>query len=95
MNIRPTGDYIVISPIEESETTASGIILPEAAKEKPERGTVMAVGPGRILSSGQRAPMDVAVGQTVIFKKYAPDEFKIAGDTVYVVEASDVIAVIE
>lgn len=95
MNIRPTGDHVVIAPIEENETTASGIILPDTAKEKPERGTVLAVGPGRVLPSGERAPMDVAVGNRVIFKKYAPDEFKISGDTVYVVEATDIIAVVE
>jgi len=95
MNIHPTGDHIVILPIQEQETTAAGIFVPDAAKDQPERGTVLAVGPGRILSSGNRALMDVQVGNTVLFKKYAPDEFTIDGDKVFVVRAEDVIAIIE
>lgn len=85
----------MIAPIQESETTASGLFIPEAAKEKSVRGTVVAVGPGRVLSSGSRAPMDVQVGNTVLFKTYAPDECTIDGTIVYVVGASDVLAVIE
>lgn len=84
----------MVAPIEETET-ASGIILPEAAKEKPQRGTVLAVGPGRVLQGGERAPMDVKEGEKVIFKSYAPDEFKIAGETVFVLEDTDIIAVID
>lgn len=95
MNIRPVGDHIVVSLIEENDTTASGIILPDAAKEKPERGRVVAVGPGRQLDNGGRASMEVKGGDTVLFKKYAPDEFTIDGDKVYVIESSDVIGILE
>ncbi|NQV12205.1 co-chaperone GroES [Candidatus Uhrbacteria bacterium] len=95
MNIRPLGQNVVISLVEDSGTTASGIIVPDAAKDQPERGTVLAVGPGAVLENGQRQEMEVKVGDTVIFKKYAPDEFKIDGEKMSVINASEIIAVIE
>ncbi|OGL82788.1 co-chaperone GroES, partial [Candidatus Uhrbacteria bacterium RIFCSPLOWO2_01_FULL_53_9] len=78
----------------ENETTASGIIIPDTAKEKPERGSVVAVGPGKV-ENGQRVAMEVKPGDTIMFKKYAPDEFKVNGERVFVIESRDVIAVIE
>lgn len=94
MNIRPVGDHIVIKLVEDNETTASGIIIPDTAKEKPERGEVLAVGPGKI-ENGQRNEMEVKPGNVIMFKKYAPDEFKVGGERVFVIESRDVIAVIE
>ncbi len=94
MHIRPVGDHVVIKPLEDHTTTSSGIIIPDTAKEKPERGEVLAVGSGRI-ENGQRIPMEIKPGDVVMFKKYAPDEFKIGGERVFVIESRDVIGVIE
>lgn len=95
MNIRPLGNKVVISLLEESDVTASGIILPDSAKDKPERGTVLAVGPGKMLDNGQLSVVEVAVGQIVLFKKYSPDEFKLDGKKMFVLDADDIIAVVE
>ena len=94
MNIRPIGDHIVIKLVEDNETTVSGIIIPDTAKEKPERGSVVAVGPGKV-ENGQCIDMEVKPGDTIMFKKYAPDEFKVNGERVFIIESRDVIAVIE
>ena len=94
MNIRPYADHIVVKPIEESEQTASGIILPSVSKEKPEHGEVLAVGPGKMVD-GKLVPIDIKVGARVLFKKYAPDEFKIDEQKVLVIESSDIIAILE
>lgn len=94
MNIRPVSDHIVIRLVEDDETTASGIIIPDTAKEKPERGEVVAVGPGKT-ENGTLVAMEVRPGDVIMFKKYAPDEFKIDGEQVFVIEARDVIAVID
>lgn len=94
MNIRPVGDHIVIKLVESREVTASGIIIPDTAKEKPEQGEVLAVGPGKF-EHGQRVVMEVKTGDTVMFKKYAPDEFTIDGERVFVIESHDVIGIIE
>ena len=94
MNIRPVGDHIVIKLVESREVTASGIILPDTAKEKPEQGEVLVVGPGKF-EHGQRVVMEVKAGDTVMFKKYAPDEFTIDGERVFVIESHDVIGIIE
>lgn len=86
----------MLKPVDQETTTASGIIIPETVdKERPEKGEVLAVGPGKIQENGQRAPIDVTVGQTVIFKKYAPDEFEIDGKKFLIITAEDVMAVIE
>ena len=94
MQLRPIADHIVIELIEEDSTTAAGIILPDTAKDKPERGKVLRVGPGK-MDDGQREPMEVKEGDVVLFKKYAPDEFKIKGKKMYVISASDVIVIVE
>ena len=96
MNLKPLGDNIIVKPVSKEETTKSGIILPETLdKEKPEQGEVIAVGPGKILDNGNRSPMEVKIGDKIIFKKYSPDEFKIDGQEVLVLNQSDVIAVLE
>lgn len=96
MKIRPLGDRLVIKPVSKEEKTASGILLPDTAdKERPEQGTVVAVGPGRRLDTGSLAEMSVQVGDVVMFKKYSPDEVKIDGVEYFVLSESDILAVIE
>lgn len=94
--IKPLHDHVIIKPITEDEVTKSGIIMPDTVdKEKPEKGEVIAVGPGKILNNGQRAPMGVKVGDKVMFKKYSPDEIKVDGKEYLVIAESDVLAIIE
>jgi chaperonin GroES len=96
INLKPLSDHIIVKPNEEDSTTKSGIVLPDTAdKEKPERGEVVAVGPGKMQEGGQRTPMSVKVGDMVIFKKYSPDEVKVGEDEYLVLEESDVMAIIE
>jgi len=94
-NYKPLNDHVLIKPIEEDETSKAGIILPDTVdKEKPEKGEIIAVGQGKILDNGQRAPMSVSVGQKVLFKKYAPDEMPGEADLLMIKE-EDIMAVIE
>ncbi len=94
-NYKPINDHILIKPIEEDETTKAGIILPDTVdKEKPEKGEVVAVGQGKLLENGQRAPLSVKSGDKVIFKKYAPDEIPGEEDLLMIKE-EDIMAVIE
>ncbi|MBU1126421.1 MAG: co-chaperone GroES [Patescibacteria group bacterium] len=96
MNLRPITDHLVLKTIDQETTTASGIIIPETVdKERPEKGKVVAVGPGRVSDQGTRLPLEIKVGDTVVFKKYAPDEVKIDGEKYLVIKADDVMAVIE
>jgi len=96
MKLQPLGDNIIVKGIPKEEITKSGIILPETiVKEKPEQGEVIAVGPGKMLDNGQRAKMEVQVGNKIIFKKYSPDEFKLDNEEVLVLSQSDVIAILE
>lgn len=96
MNLKPIADHIIIKPAEAETTTASGIIIPDTAnKERSERGEVIAVGPGKFMENGERSVMDVTVGQTVLFKKYAPDEVEVNGATYFIIRQEDVIAIIE
>ena len=96
VKIRPLGDRVVVEPIEQEEKTPSGIILPETAKEKPQEGKVIAVGPGRRDDKGERVPMDVKEGDRVLFAKYAGTEVKLEGDKkVLILKESDILAVIE
>ena len=95
MKIKPLGDKVVVKPISQEEITKSGIVLPDTAdKERPEQGEIVAVGPGKFLDNGQRANMNVAVGQKVLFKKYSPDEFKIDGEELLVLSEGDIIGII-
>ncbi|MEK7618735.1 MAG: co-chaperone GroES [Patescibacteria group bacterium] len=95
MQLKPLGDRLIVEPINEDEVTKAGIILPDTVdKEKPERGMVVAVGPGKLLESGSRLAMDVKVGDTVVFKKYSPDEVKIDGKEYLILSESDIMAVV-
>ena len=96
MNLRPLGDRVVVEPSEQEEKTASGIILPETAKEKPQEGTIVAVGPGKYDDEGKkRLPLDVKVGDKVLFAKYAGTEIKVESKKVLILRESDIMAVIE
>lgn len=96
MKIRPLNDHVVIKPLEAEEITKSGIVLPDTAREeKPEQGEVMAVGPGKLLENGQRAPMSVKRGDKVLFTKYAPDEVEIDDEEYLVIEEEKILGIIE
>jgi chaperonin GroES len=96
INLRPLADRLIVEPIEQEETTASGIILPETAKEKPQEGNVLAVGPGRKDDDGKPIPMDVKEGDRVLYAKYAGTEVKLPDDRkVLVLKESDVLAIVE
>jgi chaperonin GroES len=92
--LKPLEDRIVVKPLEEETTTASGIVIPDTAKEKPQEGTVVAVGPGR-WEDGQRVPLDVAVGDKVIYSKYGGTEVKVEGEEYLILSARDVLAVVQ
>jgi chaperonin GroES len=95
MKLRPLGDRVVIEPLEKDERTESGLFIPETAKEKPQEGTIVAVGAGKRDDDGKRIPMDVEVGQTVLFAKYAGTEIKIDGKKVLILKESDILAIVE
>lgn len=95
MKLKPLGDRLVVEPKEREETTASGIILPETAKEKPQEGQVLATGPGRRDDNGKRVEMDVEVGDMVLYAKYAGTEVKLEGKKLLILKESDVLAVVE
>ena len=95
MNLQPLEDRIVVRPGEAEETTASGLVIPDTAKEKPQEGEVVAVGPGRIDDNGNRVPLDVSVGDRVLYSKYGGTEVKYAGEEYLVLSARDVLAIIE
>ena len=92
MDLQPLGDRLIVEVLEEEETTASGIVLPDTAKEKPQRGRVLAVGPGPRNDKGEIVPMDVAKGDEVIFSKYGGTEIKLGADEVLILRESDVLA---
>jgi chaperonin GroES len=93
-SLEPLDDRIVVKPGEEEETTVSGIVIPDTAKEKPQEGEVVAVGPGRF-EDGQRVPVDVKVGDRVLYSKYGGTEVKVKGDEYLVLSARDVLAVVK
>jgi chaperonin GroES len=92
-NLQPLDDRVVVKPSEEEETTASGIVIPDTAKERPQEGEVIAVGPGRF-EEGNRIPMDVKVGDKVIYSKYGGTEVKVEGEEYLILSARDVLAVV-
>jgi len=92
VNLRPLDDRIVVEPVEAEEVTAGGIVLPDTAKEKPQRGKVVAVGPGRMLDSGSRGTLSVAVGDEVIYGKYGGTEIEVEGTEVKILRESDILA---
>ena len=91
--LRPLADRVVVQAVEQEEKTSGGILLPDTAKEKPQLGEVRAVGPGRLLDSGERVPMEVAVGDRVVYAKYAGTEVEIDGDEYLILRESDVLAI--
>jgi len=93
--LRPLGDRVVIKPTEREDMTKSGIVLPDTAKEKPQEGVILAAGPGKIDDNGKREPMDVKVGDKVLYAKYAGTEFKIEGDDLLIVSQKDILAIVE
>ena len=94
MKLKPLGDRLLVQPVEEEETTASGIVLPDTAKEKPQKGKVLAVGDGK-LEDGKRIPLDVAEGDEVLYSKYGGTEIKIDGEELLVLRESDVLAKVQ
>ncbi len=93
MNVRPLADRVLIKPLAREETTKSGIVIPDTAKEKPQEGVVEAVGPGRLLENGSKAPPEVKVGDRILYAKYAGNEFKLDGDDYLILSERDVLAV--
>jgi chaperonin GroES len=92
--LTPLGDRVVVKPTPREEMTKSGLVLPDTAKEKPQEGSVIAVGPGRILDDGKREPMDVKIGQKVLYGKYAGTEFKLEDDELLIVSQKDILAIV-
>lgn len=95
MKLKPLSNRVVIEPIEQEEVTAGGIVLPETAKEKPQKGTVLAVGPGERDDNGKHIKLDVAEGNTVLFAKYSGTEIKVEGKKILILRESDLLAIIE
>ena len=95
-NIKPLSDHVFIEPVEEEKTTESGIVIPDTvSEERPMKGRVLAVGPGKLDEKGNHIKMSVKVGDTVLFRKYGPDEIEIDGKTYLVGEEKDILAIIE
>jgi chaperonin GroES len=94
VSIKPLEDRIVVKSLEAEQTTASGLVIPDTAKEKPQEGEVLAVGPGRIDDKGNRVPLDISVGDRVIYSKYGGTEVKHKGDELLILSARDVLAVV-
>jgi len=94
LNLKPLGDKVVVEVIEESQTTASGLVLPDSAKEKSQRGKVLAVGPGKVLDNGNREPVEVKVGDTVVFAKYGGTEIDLGGRELMILSQRDIHAIV-
>jgi len=95
IKLQPLGDKIIVKPLEEKEVTKGGIVLPQTSKEKPEKGEVIAVGPGKLLENGKRAGLSVKVGDKVVFKKYGPDEIKIEDKEYLIISEEDILAILK
>lgn len=95
INLKPLGSRVIVEPLEQEDITAGGIVLPETAKEKPQKGTVLAAGPGDRDENGKRIAMDVVAGQTVLFAKYSGTEIKIDGKKLLILRESDLLAIVE
>ena len=94
LKLTPLGDRVVVRPLDNEQTTKSGIVLPDTAKEKPQQGEVLAAGAGRVKDDGERVPMDVKVGDKVLFAKYAGTEFKLDGEELLILSEKDILAVV-
>lgn len=95
IKLKPLGSRVVVEPVEQEEVTAGGIVLPETAKEKPQKGVVLSVGPGDRDDEGKRVPMDVKVGDTVLYAKYGGTEIKIDGKKLLILQERDLLAIVE
>jgi chaperonin GroES len=95
LNLKPLGNRLVVEPLEQEDMTPGGIILPETAKEKPQKGTVLSVGPGDRDDEGKRIPMDVKVKDTVLYAKYSGTEIKVDGKKLLILRESDILAIVE
>jgi chaperonin GroES len=94
INMKPLGDRVIIEPVEQEDTTASGLFIPETAKEKPQEGMVLAAGDGRYDEDGERIKMDVKVGDKVLFAKYAGTEIKMGGKKLLIMKETDILAIV-
>ena len=94
INLKPLGNRVVVEPLEQEEITAGGIVLPETAKEKPQKGTIVAVGPGDRDDDGKRIALDVKVGDVVLYAKYSGTEIKVDGKKVLILRESDILAIV-
>lgn len=94
-SLKPLGNRVVVEPIEQEDVTTGGIVLPETAKEKPQRGTVLSIGPGDRNEKGDRIPMDVSQGDVVLYAKYAGTEIKLDGKKLLILRESDLLAIVE
>jgi len=92
INVRPLDDRVIVSPLEAEETTAGGIVLPDSAQEKPQRGTIVAVGPGRLLDTGERGALSVEVGDEVIYGKYGGSDIEVDDSELKILRESDILA---
>ena len=95
MNIRPLHDRVIVKRMEEERKTASGIVIPDSAAEKPDQGEVMAVGNGRVLDDGKLRPLDIKVGDTILFGKYSGQTVRVKGDELLVMREEDIVGVVE
>lgn len=95
VNLKPMGDRVVVQPLARETVTRSGIVLPDTAKEKPQEGEILAVGPGKVLDNGKRATLEITVGQRVLFAKYAGTEVKVEGQEYLILRESDIMGIIE
>lgn len=95
VKIEPMGDKVVVERVESSDVTAGGIVLPDSSKEKPNRGTIVAVGPGKLLDDGSRGELQVKVGDEVLFTSYAPETIELGDDEFLLMSESDILAVVE
>jgi chaperonin GroES len=95
MKLKPLGDRVLVQPVEEEEMTASGIVLPDTAKEKPQKGKVLAVGDGKLDDDGKRIKLDVSKGDEVLYSKYGGTEITVDGEDLLVLRESDVLAIVE
>lgn len=94
MALKPLGDRVIVEIVDEPQTTLSGIVLPDTAKEKSQRGKVIAVGPGKVLDNGERAPIEVSEGDTVMFAKYGGTEVTLDGKDLMILQERDIIAIV-
>jgi chaperonin GroES len=94
ISLKPLGNRVVVEPVEQEEITAGGIVIPETAKEKPQKGTILAVGPGDRDEDGKRIPLDVSVGDTILFAKYSGTEIKVENKKLLILRETDILAIV-